>query len=105
MAPQLSFPEEVLAVTTPRQLAPTVEQVMKGVEITGEAQRGIEELRHQPDLDQPKRSSRHRRFRLEAGSMICYKAARSSCGIKKLAIRQMSTRRCRYIYSTIRLWS
>ena len=42
MAPQLSFSGEVLAVTTPRQLAPTVGPVMKGVEITGEARRGME---------------------------------------------------------------
>ena len=42
MAPQLSFQEEVLAVTTPRQLAPTVGQVTKGVEIIGEARQGME---------------------------------------------------------------
>ena len=44
MAPQLIFSEEELAVTTPRQLAPTVGQVRKGVEIVGEARRGMEKL-------------------------------------------------------------
>ena len=44
MAPQLSFPEEVLAVTTPRQLASTVGSVMKGVEIMGETRRRMEKL-------------------------------------------------------------
>ena len=44
MAPQLSFPEEVLAMTTPRQFAPTVGPVMKGVEIMGETRRGMEKL-------------------------------------------------------------
>ena len=44
MAPQLIFPVEELAVTTPRQLAPTVGPVMKGVEIVGAARRGMEKL-------------------------------------------------------------
>ena len=44
MAPQLIFPEEELAVTTPRQLAPTVGPVMKGVEIVGAARRAMEKL-------------------------------------------------------------
>ena len=44
MAPQLIFPEEELAVTTPRQLAPTVGPVMKGFEIVGAARRGMEKL-------------------------------------------------------------
>ena len=33
MAPELIFPKEELAVTTPRQLAPTVGPMMKRVEI------------------------------------------------------------------------
>ena len=44
MAPELIFPKEELAVTTPRQLAPTVGPVMKGVEIVGAARRGMEKL-------------------------------------------------------------
>ena len=44
MALELIFPEEELAVTTPRQLAPTVGPVMKGVEIVGAARRGMEKL-------------------------------------------------------------
>ena len=42
MAPELIFPMEELAVTTPRQLAPTVGPVMKGVEIVGAARRAME---------------------------------------------------------------
>ena len=44
MAPELIFPEEELAVTTPRQLAPTVGPMMKGVEIVGAARRAMEKL-------------------------------------------------------------
>ena len=45
MAPELIFPEEELAVTTPRQLGPTVgPTVMKGVEIVGAARRAMEKL-------------------------------------------------------------
>ena len=44
MASQLIFPEEELAVTTPRQLAPTMGPVMKGAEIVGPAYRAMEKL-------------------------------------------------------------
>ena len=44
MAPELIFPEEGLAVTTPRQLAPTVGPMMRGVEIVGAARRAMEKL-------------------------------------------------------------
>ena len=44
MAPELTFLEEGLAVTTPRQLAPTVGQEMRGVEIVGAARRAMEKL-------------------------------------------------------------
>ena len=44
MSPELIFPEEELAVTTPRQLAPTVGPMMKGVEIVGAARRAMEKL-------------------------------------------------------------
>ena len=44
MAPQLIFPEEELAVTTPRQLAPTVGPMMKVVKIVGAARRATEKL-------------------------------------------------------------
>ena len=45
MAPELIFPEEELAVTIPRQLAPTVgPTVTKGVEIVGAARRAMEKL-------------------------------------------------------------
>ena len=45
MAPELIFLDEELAVTTPRQLAPTVgPAVMKGVEIIGAARRAMEKL-------------------------------------------------------------
>ena len=44
MAPELILPEEELAVTTPRQLAPTVGPMMKGVEIVGAARRAMEKL-------------------------------------------------------------
>ena len=42
MAPKLIFPEEELALTTPRQLVPTVGPMIKGVEIIGTARRGME---------------------------------------------------------------
>ena len=44
MAPELIFPKEELAVTTPRQLAPTVGPIMKGVEIVGAARRAMVKL-------------------------------------------------------------
>ena len=44
MAPELTFLEEGLAVITPRQLAPTVGQEMRGVEIVGAARRAMEKL-------------------------------------------------------------
>ena len=44
MAPELIFPKEEPAVTTPRQLAPTVGPVLKGVEIVGAARRAMEKL-------------------------------------------------------------
>ena len=44
MAPVLIFPKEELTVTTPRQLAPTVGPMMKGVEIVGAARRAMEKL-------------------------------------------------------------
>ena len=39
-----SYPMVTPAVTKPRQLAPTVGRVSKGVTITGEAQRGMQHL-------------------------------------------------------------
>ena len=44
MASELIFPQEELAVITPRQLAPTVGRMMKGVEIVGAARRAMEKL-------------------------------------------------------------
>ena len=66
MAPQLIFFEEELAVTTPRQLAPTVGPVMKGVEIVGPARRGMEKLAIWPGLHQSIRRDRDRRLRVES---------------------------------------
>ena len=44
MAPQLIFPKEELVVTTPRQLAPIMGPMMKGVEIEGAGRRSMEKL-------------------------------------------------------------
>ena len=44
MAPELIFHKEELTMTTPRQLAPTVGPMMKGVEIMGAARRALEKL-------------------------------------------------------------
>ena len=44
LPPISSYPLVTPAVTKPRQLAPTVGQVPRGVTITGEAQRGMQHL-------------------------------------------------------------
>ena len=44
MSPNLSYPLVTSAVTIPRQLAPTMGPASKGVCITGEARRGMQNL-------------------------------------------------------------